>query len=41
LQAREDRRQLVPTPERQANLFDGDDLQVGLGLESMAHGVRQ
>jgi hypothetical protein len=39
LETGEDGWQFVSTLERQANLFDGDDLQVGLGLESVAHMV--
>jgi len=31
LQTGQDRRQLVPAPEGQANLFDGRDLEIGLG----------
>jgi hypothetical protein len=38
LQAGEDRGQLVAALERQLNLFDGDDLQIGLGWEVMASG---
>ena len=41
LEARQDRRQLVPALERQANLFDGGDLEIGLGLEVVAHGEEQ
>jgi len=37
LQAGQDRRQLVPALERETNLFDGCELQIGLGLESVAH----
>src|ERR1039457_3020201 len=38
LQTGQDRRQLVPAPEGQANLFDGRNLEIGLGLEGVAHG---
>src|ERR1035437_4148705 len=41
LQTGQDRRQLVPAPEGQANLFDGRDLEIGLGLEGVAHGRKQ
>jgi hypothetical protein len=34
-------RQLVAALERQTNLFDGRDLQIGLGWVVMAHGGRQ
>src|ERR1035441_7105848 len=37
LQTGQDRRQLVPAPQGQANLFDGRDLETGLGLEMVAH----
>ena len=40
LQPGQDRRQLVAALERQANLFDGRDLEIGLGLEGVAHGGR-
>jgi hypothetical protein len=36
LETREDGRQLVTTLERQTNLFEGRDLQIGLALEMMA-----
>ena len=38
LEAGEERRQFVPALARQANLFDGRDLQFGLGLKVMAQG---
>jgi hypothetical protein len=38
LQTGKDGRQFVAAPEWQANLFDGCDLEIGLGLERMAHG---
>ena len=38
LQASQHGRQFVPALERQTNLFDGRDLEIGLGLEMMAHG---
>jgi alpha/beta superfamily hydrolase len=38
LQAGEDRGQLVAALERQLNIFDGDDLQIGLGWEVVAPG---
>jgi hypothetical protein len=38
LQPGQDRRQLVPAPEGQANLFDGRYLKIGLGFKGMAHG---
>jgi hypothetical protein len=38
LQAGEDRGQLVAVLERQLNIFDGDDLQIGLGWEVVAPG---
>ena len=41
LQTGQDGRQLVAALERQPNLFDGGDLQIGLGLEMMAHGGEQ
>ena len=41
LQPREDRRQFVAALERQANLFDGGDVQIRLALEMMAHGLWQ
>jgi len=31
--------QFVAARERQANLFDGRDLEIGLGLKDVAHGV--
>ena len=37
LQAGEDGREFVAALERQTNLFDGCDLQIGLGLVVMAH----
>src|ERR1039457_5145110 len=40
LQPGQDRRQLVPTAEGQANLFDGRDLEIGLGLIMVTHGGR-
>jgi hypothetical protein len=33
--------QLVATLERQTNLFDGRELQIGLGLKVVAHGGEQ
>jgi hypothetical protein len=36
-----DRRQLVAALERQTNLFDGRELQIGLGLKVVAHGGKQ
>jgi hypothetical protein len=41
LQTGEDGREFVAAFERQANLFDGGDLQIGLGLKSVAHGGEQ
>jgi len=41
LQPGQDRRQLVPAPGGQANLFDGRDLKIGLGLKGMAHGGKR
>jgi hypothetical protein len=41
LQAGQDRRQFIAALERQTNLFDGHNLEVGLGMERVAHGVRQ
>jgi hypothetical protein len=41
LQPRQDRRQFVAALERQANLFDGRDLEIGLSLEGVADGVRR
>jgi hypothetical protein len=41
LETREDGRQLVTTLERQTNLFEGRDLQIGLALEMMAHGGKR
>ena len=41
LQPGQDRRQLVPAPEGQANLFDGRDLEIGLGLIVVTHGGRR
>src|ERR1035441_9432981 len=41
LQTGQDRRQLVPAPEGQANLFDGRDLEIRLGLERGADGRKQ
>src|ERR1035438_4158418 len=38
LQASQDRGQFVSARERQANLFDGRDLEIGLGLKGVAHG---
>jgi len=38
LQAGEDGRQFVAALEWQANLFDGDDLEIGLSLEWVARG---
>ena len=38
LEPRQNRRQFVATLERQTNLFDGRDLQIGLVLKIMAHG---
>jgi hypothetical protein len=38
LQPGQNRRQLVPAPEGQTNLFDGRDLKIGLGLIGVAHG---
>ena len=38
LQAGEDRRQLGAALERQTHLFDGRELESGLGLEVVAHG---
>jgi len=40
LQTGEDRRQFIAAFKRQMNLFNGDDLEIGLVLEMMAHGVR-
>jgi hypothetical protein len=37
----EDGRQFVAALERQTNLFDGRELQLGLALEMMAHGGEQ
>src|ERR1035441_9782303 len=39
LQTGQNRGQFVAARERQANLFDGRDLEIGLGLKSVAHGV--
>src|ERR1035441_2752707 len=39
LQTGEDRGQFVAARERQANLFDGCDLEIGLGLKGVAQGV--
>ena len=39
LEAGEDGREFVAAAERQANLFDGRGLELGLLLEVMAHGV--
>jgi hypothetical protein len=38
LQTGQEGRQLIAALERQTNLFDGGDLQIGLGLELMTHG---
>jgi len=38
LETGENRRQLVPALERQTNLFNGEDVQIGLVLEWVAHG---
>ena len=38
LESRQNGRQFVPALERQANLFDGDYLEVWLGLEVVAQG---
>src|ERR1017187_5571908 len=40
LQPGQDRRQLVPALAAQANLLDGRDLEIGLGLIMVTHGGR-
>ncbi len=37
LEAGEDRRKFIATVERQANLLDGRELQIGPDLKTMAH----
>jgi hypothetical protein len=41
LEAGEDGREFVAALERQTNLFDGRQLQIGLGLVGMAHDGKQ
>jgi len=38
--SRQGSRQLVPTLEWQANLFDGGELQIGLGGEALARSAK-